>query len=187
MAHLWIEVDGGQQPAWEVSPLKEKAYRISGDGRPLAVSAGEGGLPGAAGVLVRRGAGPADQWVLLAGAASRIGINGSPLVLGARVLRDRDEILTRGPSGTLRRYYYSAERMARVEPFPGAGQPVCCPRCKQLIEVGVPAVQCPQCGAWHHESTEASLPCWSYHSRCAALCDQPTAIGAGFRWTPEGL
>ena len=186
MTHLWIDVDGGLKPGWDVFPLTENAYLIPAEGRPLAVDGREDGLAGAAGMLVRGGNCASERWALLAGVASSVRVNGCPLVLGTRVLRDRDEIVARGPSGTARRYYYSAERLARVEPFPGDG-PVCCPRCKQRIEVGVPSVQCPQCGAWHHESTELSLPCWSYHSRCAALCDQPTAIGAGFRWTPEGL
>ena len=48
---------------------------------------------------------------------------------------------------------------------------------------GTPAVQCPACGRWFHQSAE--LPCWTYSDHC--LCPQPTALDCGYQWTPHGL
>jgi hypothetical protein len=107
-------------------------------------------------------------------------LNGAPLQVGIRLLEDRDAIQTSDGSST----YFSSERLAEVELFPGSPEPVYCPRCKTEIEAGTPAVRCPGCDSQHHQSE--SFGCWLYADRCA-LCDQPTALDAGFRWSPEGL
>jgi len=125
------------------------------------------------------GVNPADTWALLCGAKQPVRVNGLPVPLGLTVLSDRDEI-------RLPRFFarFSTETQAHVEPFPESATRGFCPRCKQRIEAGTPAVCCPSCGLWHHAS--ADLPCWSYAPTCAA-CVQRTAMDAGFRWTPEDL
>jgi hypothetical protein len=80
--------------------------------------------------------------------------------------------------------FYSTERLALVEEFPGANAPAYCPRCKQAIASGHPAVKCPGCGVYYHQSNE--LPCWTYTDVCA-LCPQSTALDAGYQWSPEAL
>lgn len=155
---------------------------------PVAVLS-PGGLGPDAGGGPRLVAGP-SQWVLLAKPADRLLVNGERLTLGIRVLRDRDELglAAAGDSQPVARFYYSTEQLARVEPFPGGDKPVHCPRCKQPLEVGRPAVRCPSspCQLWHHEDPDNGLNCWSFAQHCA-LCEQPTPLDAGYRWTPDGI
>jgi hypothetical protein len=138
-----------------------------------------------------------EQWVLVAARAAEVSINGQPLRLGVAVLRERDEVYLPGgrigidgagsaAEGMPRRCFFSAESLARIESFPGGDKPTFCPRCKKLIDPQVPAVRCPapSCRLWHHQ-TEAR-PCWTYAETCA-VCDQPTALDAGYRWTPHQL
>ncbi len=117
-----------------------------------------------------------DAWVLLAGPDTRM--NGTPLVTGIRVLRDRDELVVGGD-----RMFFSTESLATIAPFDGPVA-VSCPRCRLEVVPGTPAVVCPGCRVVHHQSDE--LPCFTYDPRCAA-CDHATALDAGFRWTPEAL
>ena len=84
----------------------------------------------------------------------------------------------------LGRCYFSTETLARIEPLSEEDATGCCPRCKQGLTAGQPAVKCPGCGVWHHQSDE--LPCWTYAERCA-ICGGSTALDAGFSWTPEEL
>jgi hypothetical protein len=126
------------------------------------------------------GAGVSPSWTLLGGRETTLRINGQPLVLGIRALRDRDEISIAG-----QRCFFSMEEFARVVLFPGLAQPACCPRCKQKVEVGDLAVACPHCRAWHHQSEK--FPCWTYDSTCALCQLQNTALDAGYAWTPERL
>jgi hypothetical protein len=71
-----------------------------------------------------------------------------------------------------------------VSPMPETPRGMMCPRCRQRIEKETLAVRCPQCGLWHHQSEE--LPCWTYSSTCA-MCPQPSALDAGYQWTPTEL
>jgi len=179
MAQMWFLEsceDGGAGPAapeWAPFPLEAAACRIL-DGRPVRAPATRGCR--AASALLLRGQGDTEAWLLVGPETSRV--NGLPLLAGIRILQDRDELLLGG-----RRAFFSGERLAVVEPFPGADRPIFCPRCKQVLQPHSPAVQCPQCRVWHHSG---ELQCWAYTNRCA-LCDQPTDLSAGFRWTPEGL
>jgi len=147
------------------------------NGRPHAVSAG---MPECDGVpvaqLLRRPTPAGDAWVLVGMPAVRV--NGSPLAAGIRVLRDRDELVVGGS-----RVFFSTESLAAIEPFAG-DEAVSCPRCGLGIPPRSPAVLCPHCRVYHHQSDE--LPCWTYTEHCAT-CDQSTALEAGFRWTPEAL
>jgi hypothetical protein len=125
--------------------------------------------------FLRSESGRRESWVLT-GAAR---VNGMPLLTGIHVLRDGDEVEVNGV-----RAFFSAEVLAQVRPLLRGDELVFCPRCKQEITTQSAAVQCPQCGVWHHQSDD--LPCWTYSQRCA-LCDQPTALDAGYRWTPGKL
>ena len=159
MAHLWLlEKDPMEATAraWSPRPL---------EGDALAVPPAR---------LLRA----ADEgWVVVGPPA--VSVNGSPLDTGIRVLRDRDEL--RAGSG---RVFFSTESLAVVAPLPVTGKTTFCPRCKLEIAPGSPAVRCPGCGVYHHQSEE--FPCWTYSVTCA-LCDYPTALDAGYRWVPEEL
>ncbi len=165
MAHLWIrEASEGAvgQPApdeWSLMPLDADAVAIH------------------SAALLRRPTSEPEIWILVGPPVVRV--NGNPLDAGIRVLRDRDELRTGGT-----RTFFSTESLPVMVPFTGGERSTFCPRCKLEVAAGSPAVACPQCRVWHHQSDE--LPCWTYAERCT-MCDQPTALGAGFRWTPEDL
>jgi hypothetical protein len=93
------------------------------------------------------------------------------------VLQDRDELSAAG-----QKLYFSSEQVVQIEKFELAKgqQPLNCPRCKDVIEAGTPAVKCPACGLWFHESEELGLTCWSYDAKC--LCGHSTKGGEG--WKP---
>jgi hypothetical protein len=177
MAHLWLHDASAD---WVVLPLEEDAYAIA-EVRPDELSVQPASAPAAArAVLVRSSAGDAEAWFALAPPSGDVLVNGLPLTLGLRALRDRDEIGVPGQGS----FFFSTEMLARTVPFPGAPQPIMCPRCLQEIGPGVSAVRCPRCGVWYHASAE--LPCWTYAETCQ-LCPQLTAQDAGYRWTPEDL
>lgn len=184
MAHLWLATDNQWQPAaigdGVVALTSGGFVCVSCDGAPRGVKAPSGRRtphwPNEVPRVQLRGEG--GVWVLLAHAEA-VAVNGAPLRLGIRLLRDRDELRL----ATGERYYFSTERLATVEPFVRA-EPVCCPRCRQQIASGVPAVACPSCGAWCHQTD--ALPCWTYAATCP-LCDQPSALEGGYRWTPAEL
>ena len=172
MPHLWHIPEASDR--WHVAPLDAgrvflpllRAEPAVNANRPVATIRR---VPGA-------GADP-ERWVLIAERGSGVTVNGVQLALGVRVLRDRDEIMHQSA-----RWFFSAERLARVEAFPGAAGSVFCARCRQAVEPGSPTVRCPGCGTWYHQSE--SLGCWVYGEKCA-LCVQATALDAGFRWEPE--
>lgn len=179
MPHVWTQIDVTDR--WEILPLAgECCLDVSNRNAicfvPLAGAPGSRDVrllpPGAAGV-------PAS-WSLLAGRAASLRVNGHPLVLGIRALRDKDEL-----SIADRRWFFSSEELACVSPFPGLAQPACCPRCKQKLEIGDASVACPLCHAWHHQTEK--FPCWTYDATCALCQLQSTALDAGYSWTPETL
>jgi len=188
MPHLWLEYQTAQDselPAgasWVVMP-------ITGDSQPLPGMESQPeeltrkGKRDAAGATLMRTGGPDDErWAIL-GPAS-VQVNGVPLLGGIRILNDRDEI--RACDGAP--FYFSTERLAKVEPFPGTGRRTFCARCKTEIAVGTPAVRCPGCGMWCHQSEADGLLCWQYPgtSTCP-LCDFPNALDGTYRWSPENL
>jgi len=177
MAHLWIH---SSSEGWAALPLAADRFTLSADAKmPAQVRPADDHSAGDV-VLRRAFAGEAgEHWLLLA-PPGRVSINGQVLAVGLRVLRDRDEIHLRGASPM----YFSTEILARVMAFPGLARPAHCPRCRRVIEVGTPAVQCPGCRMWHHQS--AGCECWTYGPTCA-VCDQTTALDAGYRWQPEGV
>jgi hypothetical protein len=179
MAQLWMQ-DQSSGAEWVVMPLSEGAFALApGDALPVRPRRAGTDCVGAALLLCSRGP-EGEAWLVMGATQAGVRLNGAPLRTGVRVLQDRDELDVDG----LGRVFFSEERLVRVEPFPGGERPVFCPRCKQAISAGSASVQCPQCRVWHHQCDD--LPCWTYAERCA-LCDQPTALDAGYRWTPEEL
>jgi len=164
---------------WAVLPLAGEAVSLAAP-LPRVVAAGREAVGAEAVVLLRHGDGAARRWLLLAGKEGAVRVNGLPLVGGLRLVEDRDEIWPRGEAPL----FFSTEELARVEPFPPQEGAKFCARCKLEVEAESPAVRCPDCSVWYHQ-TEA-YPCWTYGPTCA-LCDQPTNLTAGYRWTPEGL
>jgi hypothetical protein len=186
MAHVWIPANEALEASnadWVVAVLEEEIYRLTGDvHRPIASGQQDGARAPA--YILRHDGGPdGERWVLYSSPRGGVRVNATRLGLGMRLLRDRDEVRL-GRS----RLIFSTERLARVEPFPGLGREVLCPRCKLPIDVGTPAVQCPnaRCGLWFHQDVEHDLPCWTYAPTCAS-CEQPTSLEAGFAWTPAHL
>jgi hypothetical protein len=185
MAHLWISDSTNR---WAVLTLAAGAYALDA-GLPAPVpapspasdeTAAVSRLGGRKATLLRTAALGGDRWVVAASAGTDIRVNGLPLVTGLRVMADRDEIrLASRPA-----MFFSTETRAEVGPAPAAERSLFCPRCKQPIGSTSPAVRCPGCGVWHHQSDD--LPCWTYAASCAA-CAQATALDAGFQWTPEDL
>jgi hypothetical protein len=190
-------VDGS---AWAVAPLEGDLHVLCGDSqtplRPQLVAedladsdrtGGDGTSAGSEGAVelrplilrVREPSG-GEQWAVVHPPGSRLRVNGTALATGIRALSHRDELRVAGVAG---RVFFSLEGLPRVVAFDG-GEQGRCPRCQQAIATGTPAVHCPQCGVWHHESE--AFGCWTYSSTCA-LCDQHTDLEGGFRWTPEEI
>jgi hypothetical protein len=175
MAVLWAPDADGQ---WAALPLDDATSLDLSATPPRRLSRGPRAAGPAAPVVLVPASG--TSWALVWGPERRIRINGIPQAAGLRVLEDRDEIRIAGVGSV----FFSTESLARVEPFPGADRPVPCARSKIPIEKGTPAVKCPRCGVWYLMTDDA--PAWTYDAHCA-FCPQPTALSAGFQWTPEEL
>jgi len=175
MAVLWSE--DSKVGRWIASPLRGR----QSDLRQAEAAVGR---PTQAAVRLVRSAEPDDQWVLLSAIDSGVRVNGSPLTLGIRVLRHRDEIVLPVSHEGPRRWFFSGECVVEVRRLPRQYEPATCPRCKRRIAVGTLAVQCPNssCGAWYHQTDES--PCWSSGEYCG-LCEPPAVLAAGTRWSPE--
>ena len=166
---------------WVVMMLKGGPYLLHGESEPplRPVHAGPD-ASAAGGLLLLRGNDPSTgaSWVLVKMSEEPAAVNGRPIPTGIAVLRDRDELRI-GDA----RAFFSDEELAAVGPYGGDDRPRC-PRCAGPVEPGQDAVRCPGCGVVHHELGERR--CWSYATSCT-LCDQPTALDAGLRWSPEVL
>lgn len=175
MAHLWIEDESEE---WAVLALGVDTLDLRArPPRPAGTTAGDR-CDDSAVVLMSRASDEGAGWAVIAAPGTDVRVNGLPLAGGIRLLEDRDEIRVAGAS-----MFFSTETLPRIEAYGGGAEPKFCPRCRQEVAPGAPAVRCPECGVWHHESEE--LPCWSYAETCA-LCPQPTDLEtAGFRWSPE--
>jgi hypothetical protein len=178
MALIWIH---NQQTGWAIFLLKNDYVVLSPNAhepvRVLSVI-----RPEKIGALVGRyeSQSGGESWILNSSAQARVRVNGQPVYLGTRTLKDRDEIVLAGTA----RFFFSSEELAHVEPFPGAAQPVFCARCKEQIAKDNLAVRCPSCGRWCHQS-EGKI-CWTYGPMCP-MCEQPAPLDSDFRWTPEDL
>jgi hypothetical protein len=126
---------------------------------------------------------------VISGTPLGVRVNGVPVLIGIHALRHRDEILVNDPqTGASSRYFLSTEKLTRKEPFPSSDGPVTCPRCRNPIQKGQTAVQCSQCGVWHHQIESEHLNCWTYSSRCAhPHCHRQTELDGHYRWSPEHL
>jgi len=175
MAHIWVDTPGG----WAVAELDGDEFVLTGE-RDAPVRRRRTPDGGPAGTLLLRGDGGRQRpFVLVTGRdGPRTHVNGTPLVLGVRVLADRDALRV----GQVR-MFFSTETLPHAETYPADAPEVACARCRSPLRPGDPAVRCPSCGVWHHEAE--GRRCWTYDSRCAN-CDQPTALDTGWRWTPEG-
>lgn len=175
MGHLWVREKGS---GWAVLPLD--GFRV-----PLSAELGGGGrlppLESAPASVVQVTSEGRVAWVLLVADTGRVRVNGRSVPARMRVLRDQDEIRIGA-----QRFFFSAEERAQVREFSGEGPGASCPRCKQALRKGDLSVRCPgtKCGVSYHQSEE--LPCWTYAGVCA-LCGHPTALDAGFQFSPEGL
>lgn len=190
MAHLWVHGAEG----WEAQELKGKRFDLAAlpslraprheevlvESRETASEQRVAGC-GPAWLIAAEAGGP-PVWALVAARSSKATVNGCPPVAGLRVLSDRDEIRI----GAESRMYFSTESLAAVVPFPASEHPehvVRCGRCRLPIALGAPAVRCPRCALWFHQSADS--PCWTYAPECGDFCGQPTALDAGFSWMPE--
>ena len=182
MAHMWVQL-GDEVGEWVIVSLDNngEAFLLTGDpSAPVVAYGDKRGKRGGAYIIRHRNLDGSESYQLFASAAADVHVNGSLVALGTKVLKDKDEIRV----GKSRPMLFSTERQARVKNFPGIGKPAMCPRCKQEIQMGTPAVRCPNCGVWYHQTDE--LPCWTYSQRCS-LCPHSTSLEAGFSWTPETL
>ncbi len=184
MPHLWVKDRSGE---WAVLPLAGADSFLLGvypprpAGRyPDAGQTNEGNGRRAGVLLLRSGDADEDVWTVISGSKEDVRINGLPMVLRIHTLADRDEIRV-GGVGTV---FFSTERLAQVEAFPGGDRPVYCARCKLEIPAGDLAVKCPGCGLWHCQNKRRQ--CWTYEPTCA-MCAQPTDLNAGFQWSPADL
>jgi hypothetical protein len=161
--------------------LEQARYSLSIVAGSLVLAVAALGHAPASGALLLRTRPALDEagptWSLHCGEGVELYVNGALWRIGLRVLRHRDEIrLGGGPS-----FYFSSERVARVEPYDRDDTPKC-PRCAQAIRRGDLSVACPGCGVRLHQTEE--LPCWTHVPKCAA-CEQATALDAGLQWKPE--
>jgi hypothetical protein len=171
MAHIWRKEVGG----WEAVILARAQTDFAA--LETAPAAGPGAGRDVRAQIIRAGAGGMEVWAVVAAPDSPVRVNGRPPLAGVCVLSDRDEIRVGGTQ-----YFFSTESLARVEPFPAQERVVYCARCRQPIETGSPAVRCPHCATWYHQS--ASLPCYTYADKCT-ICGRPSALDADFTWAPE--
>jgi hypothetical protein len=153
-------------------PLDELRERLNPD-LPLD------GIRPIRGVLLR-GSTRDEPWMLLASPWSGVRVNGLRLVTGLRRLRDRDHIRLPGTDPL----FFSTAVIAAVEPAPDLGRELPCARCRAPIEPATPALRCPACAIWHHQTHDRQ--CWTYAPRCAS-CPHPTHADGEFHWTPEDL
>lgn len=179
MTQIWITQQDPKYP-WAAVSLDDcgEVFFLTGDPDQPVVAGASNGAQGAAYVIRHPNSDGRDRWMLFASCQMRVSVNGLILEIGMRTLRDKDEIRV---GETV--MFFSTEQIAQVLPFPGIGKPCKCPRCQSEILVGTPAVRCPHCGVWHHQSEES--PCWTYAEKCAAFCDQSTALDSGLQWVPE--
>jgi len=179
MAHLWVR-DG--EGLWCIAPLEHRLYSV-GIGADGVAELAVGEKPDSAVVARHRTGDGRTSWILLAAEDQRVSVNGVSIVAGIRVLQDRDHIQLFGHDTSIS-FFHSSELIPRVDTFPGSDQQVFCPRCKRVINPGTPAVTCPGCGVWYHQSDE--YPCWTYSDICAT-CPQKTDLEAAFEFSPEDL
>lgn len=170
MAYLWTETAG----EWSARKLGNSVVTLNAAQDKTAKP------PAGSAQLIATQCGGKKTWALITGAASDTRVNGRKVPTGLAVLDHRDAILAGDE-----RFFFSAESLACVEPFPGAAREVLCGRCTLPISTGSPAVSCPNCNVWYHqdESPEGSA-CYTYAGQCG-FCSCETRLDAELAWAPE--
>ena len=197
MAHLWLK---GKR-RWFAKPLRGRRvtlWRLPGYIRTNPTLSWDRGLMDRLALHFRRS--------LKTGAWSLMTLDTRVLVSGAQVsccvLKDRDlieapdegpvlcaeeaqpgvELRLEIPRSGIIKILFAIESPPRIESFPGPGEPAICARCGSFIGQDDPAVECPRCDAWHHQSTEE--PCWIACPTCTR-CDQATELNVDYEWRPK--
>lgn len=178
MPHLWMPHANGWQPL----PLVGDRFLLTGP-EPAALQSipaesSPGSTDGLRLLRIADGDGP-PAWLLLSPSRRTVRVNGQALPLGARVLRDKDELRFAGSAPL----YFSAEELTVVEAYPGP-HTVDCPRCLQPIEPGTEAVRCTGCRLWYHQRPDRS--CFTYAEACTT-CGAETRLIEELQWNPESL
>jgi hypothetical protein len=179
LADEWsvLPLEGGEIDLCTSPPRSRRTGQEGGDERE------DGDMP--AGVALLRASGLSeDVWVVVVAASATVRVNGQAVAAGMRALEDRDEIKVE----RLDDVFFSTETLVSVAPAPASERPLICARCRRVVVEGDPAVCCPGCGVWHHQTeSEEEFPCWTHGERCAACDVRPTDLGAGYDWSPEEL
>jgi len=164
--HVWTSEKG----QWVARALNDEGFALSG-----ASAASPSGA-----VLRRSGRDDTDAaWYLLAPPTVSVFVNGEAVPLGIRVLRDRDEIRVAGGQPV----FFSTEKLIGVEPYAGVAGATCL-RCAKTIERNSPAVRCPGCGRWYHQSAERG--CFTYGDAPICVeCGADAVVSDQFQWMPE--
>ena len=122
------------------------------------------------------------EFALLVPPGCPVWVNQTRAFSGLRVLRHRDSVRI----GQAPALYFSTERRARVETFPGSEEPTYCPRCRSEILPNDAMVRCPGCQVAMHEIPAQERGCWSYAPTCC-VCGGPTDFCADYQWHPGSL
>jgi len=122
------------------------------------------------------------RFSLLAPPGCCVWVNQGRVFSGLRVLRHRDAIRI----GQAPALYFTTERLAQVETFPGSDEATHCPRCRSEILPNDAVVRCPGCQVAMHEMPAEKRGCWSYAPTCC-VCGGPTDFSTGYQWHPGSL
>lgn len=160
MACLWVR-DRGE---WTAVPLDRDPVEL--------------GVEPARAILVSKIEGDKTFWTLVVSPEEIVRVNGDRVMLGIRVMRDRDAIQVGGGA----RMFFSSESAPTVVSYSGAAS-VNCARCNTEIRPGDLAVRCPACRVFLHQTAE--LGCWAYGEAC--VCGHPTSLNAENCWRPDGI
>ncbi len=174
MSQLFQRLESGR---WQALKLAGETLSLIGESASVADGSAAATTPSPGPVLRRLASGSGDAWVILAPASAPVRVNGQQLHTGLRVLAHRDAVQL----GAAPPLYFSSERVAVIEPYPGGRVPVFCPRDKTVITAGSPAARCPSCSSWFHQSE--ALPCLNYGEVCP-ICGERTELDGELRWTP---
>lgn len=175
MAFIFTRDERGN---WAAVPLSDRPLVLQSVLSSISIANNNDLVENAPAQVIRTESGFSRRHVLVWGDADAVRINGLPLPTGIHVLADRDELRIRG-RGPL---YFSKETFPVIETFEGKPPRVECGRCSKPVEVGSSVVYCPVCRVVYHET--ADFNCWTCVPACRH-CGHPTAIGAGFQWTPQ--
>ena len=181
MPLLWIPQ--GKSPHYAAAMLHDSisyVVRALAD-RNIEVRTGGQPEPGSANTVTIRASNLAGNsttlWCLYCARPGAVRVSSVPVLTTLSVLRHKDMVTMPGGG----HFYFSSENLAQIVPFPGSAQPTICPRCRRPIEAGTPAVQCPRCRIWYHQTDD--YQCYSYADSCAG-CQGRTTLEPTFQWVP---